>query len=83
MEKRDQIHAEHSSKSLRNPAKDELNMFEDGRAGRAVCVVPAVFEREVAGRATASKSGIVTKPGLSSRFAELHRSQRPQGAGAS
>ena len=30
-----------------------------------------------------SKSGIVTNPGFSSRFAELHRSQRPQGAGAS
>ena len=32
---------------------------------------------------TGSKSGIVTELGVSSRFAELHRSHRPQAAGAS
>ena len=64
-----------------SPAKaEQVPRWESWLSDCALC---CAGEREVAGRGTGSKSGIVTNPGFSSRFAELHRSQRPRGAGAS
>ena len=62
-------------------------------AGELVSRSPLVVSDRLNGRLCAvvvrhraragSKSGIVTELGVSSRFAELHRSHRPQAAGAS
>ena len=51
-------------------------LFVSDRLNGRLCAV--VRHRARAG----SKSGIVTELGVSSRFAELHRSHRPQAAGA-
>ena len=61
-------------------------------AGELVSRSPLVVSDRLNGRLcavvrhrarTGSKSGIVTELWVSSRFAELHRSHRPQAAGAS